>query len=87
MFSHSEDETKKSHEQENNEERQEDSVVDQKAEPNRGQDRQQRGKSETAERGKHRADYADFVGVFSPKILCHICFRFVRTASAARTLR
>src|SRR5437667_8708021 len=46
MFSHSEGETKESHEQENDEERQQDRIVNQKAEADCGQDRQQRGKPE-----------------------------------------
>jgi len=67
MFSHSEGETKESHEQENDEERQQDRIVNQKAEADCGQDRQQRGKPETTERREYRTNDANFVAVSFPK--------------------
>src|SRR5229473_6278736 len=84
MFSHSEGETDESHEQENDEKRQEDRIVDQKAEPNCRQDRQQRGKSETAERRKDRASNANFVRVFFPEAV--VCC-FFHTHSSDRSSR
>jgi len=71
MFAHPERETNDSREQENNQQPQQDRVVNQKAESDCRQDRQQRGKAKTAERGEHRTHHADFVGVSFPKTPRH----------------